>query len=170
MKLYHIRYTDIYIWILNSIQSLYDIHAETKSPTRAEYFRKCGLFTEVLFKVLAATLSLACMLYFLMPIYMYALEKQLVPLIPFYLPGIDENTIGGYSILMIFQTTIFLFGVPGFVACEFLLEIIIISSLIFGKLIALDTEHIDTDLKNGVTRNATYRLRNVLAMRQEMIE
>lgn len=170
VKIYHLQYADDYFWLLNFIQLLYDMHAKTTSPTRAEYLRKCGLFTEWLFKFLATMFTMACMLYFFMMIYMYAMENELVPLIPLYLPGVDENTIAGYSILMIYQATIFLFGIPGFVACEFLLEIIIISSLIFGKLIALDTEHVNNDLANGMTRNATYRLKNVLAMRQEMVE
>lgn len=168
--MYHIRYADDYLWILNSIQTLYVVHAKTESPTRAEYFRKCALFTEWLFKFLASMLIMASMLFILMPIYMYAVENDRILLMPFYLPGIDENTITGYTMTMAFQTSMLLFGIPGFLAFEFLLEIIILSSFIFGKLIALDTAHMNDDLKSKVIQNATHRLRNILMMRQEMIE
>lgn len=58
----------------------------------------------------------------------------------------------------------------GYIAFEFLLEIIMISSLMFGKLIAMDTERINDDLDNGMSTVATYRLRNVFLMHQEMDE
>lgn len=113
---------------------------------------------------------MASVFFFLMPIYMYVMENERIPLMPFYLPGIDETTISGYSVTMVYQSIIFLIGIPAFLAYEFLLEVMIMSSLIFGKLISLDTERINDDLKCGMICNATYRTRNILMMHQEMIE
>lgn len=105
-----------------------------------------------------------------MPIYVYVVENNLVPLMPIFLPGIDETTTSGYVQLMIIQLIQITVCVMGFLAFEFLLEIIIISSMIFGKLIALETELINNDLENGMILNATYRLKNILLMHQEMSE
>ena len=94
--MYQTRYVDDYMWILNFIQKLYNAHAKTECHDRAEYFRKFALFTEYLFKCLCIVLFSAIILYFLMPIYVYVVENKLIPLMPLYLPGIDETTISGY--------------------------------------------------------------------------
>lgn len=78
---------------------------------------------------------LAVVMFFCTPVYVYFTEKQLVPLIPQYVPGIDERTAVGYVILMAYHLIEFTLGMAGFIAFEFLLEIIIISSLMFGKLV-----------------------------------
>lgn len=169
-KLYQVRYGDDFVWILNFIQMLYDTNATTKSHARAEYFRKFGFFTEFLFKCVTTLVYLACISYFLTPIYVYVVQKERIPLIPLYVPGIDENTTIGYTVLMAFHLMLLFVGCAGFVAFEFLLEIIIISSLIFGKVIAMDTERINDDLENEMMADATFRLKNVLLMHQEMAE
>lgn len=168
--MYHIRYEEDYLWSLNFIQQLYNIHAKTASPARAEYFRKFAMFTEFLFKFLTFVLLMAVIFFFIVPIYVYATENRLVPLIPLYLPGIDETTNTGYMLLLLLHSTQTVMCVIGFVAFEFLLEIIVINSLIFGKLIALDTEMISNELENGMRHNAIYRLKNIFIMHQEMAE
>lgn len=168
--MYHIRYVDDFMWMLNFIQKLYDVHVKTESHARVEYFRKFGLFTEILFKYLAALVYLACIMYFLTPIYVYVMENKRIPFVPLYAPGIDENTTIGYTILMAYHLMLLFTGCAGFLAFEFLLEINIISSLMFGKLIAMDTEQINNDLDNEMMTDATYRLRNVFLMHQEMAE
>lgn len=78
--MYQLRYGDDFAWILNFIQMLYDENATTECQTRAEYFRKFGFFTEILFKLLAAVVYLACITYFLTPIYVYVVASERIPL------------------------------------------------------------------------------------------
>lgn len=77
---------------------------------------------------------LAVVMFFCTPVYVYFTENQLVPLIPQYVP-IDARTAVGYVILMAYHLIEFTLGMAGFIAFEFLLEIIIISSLMLGKLV-----------------------------------
>lgn len=168
--MYHIRYADDFIWILNFIQKLYTENANTKSHARAEYFRKFGLFTEILFKLIAMAIISICMMLFSSPIYAYFINDELVPFIPLYMPCMDETTLIGYTLLMIFQLFVFIIGNLFFLSFEFLLDVIVISSLIFGKLIALDTEQVNSDLKKKKFIDAKHRMRNVFLMHQEMSE
>lgn len=169
-KMFHIRYADEYLWSLNFIQKLYNVHAKTESHDRAKYFRKFAMCTEFLLKFFTCVVLLALLLPFLVPIYIYVMENKLVPVCPFYLPGIDENTTAGYIILLTFHLTACCIGIVGYAAFEFLLDTVVISSLIFGKLIATDTGLISNDLDNEKRRDAIYRLRNVFLMHQEMCE
>lgn len=147
---------------------MYNIHANTGSHARAEYFRKFAMFTEFLFKFLSFMLLVAVIFFFIVPVYVYVMENKLVPLIPLYMPGIDETTTTGYLLLLLLHSAQILMSVIGFLAFEFLLEIIVINSMIFGKLIALDTELINNDLENGMRHDAIYRLKNIFMMHQEM--
>lgn len=149
---------------------LYNANEITESHCRAEYFRKFGLFTELLFKFLTALVYLACITYFLTPIYVYLMDGERNSLFPLYAPGIDENTTIGYAILMVFHLMLLFVGCASCVAFEFLLEIIIISSLIFGKLIAMDSEQINANLENEKLIDAMHRLKSTLLMHQEMAE
>lgn len=168
--MYHIRYADDFVWILNFIQLLYNVHAKTECHVRAAYFRKFAMFTELLFKFLAAMVSCSLIVFLIAPVYIYFAEKKLVPIVPIFIPGVDENTTVGYCILMTFHLMLFMLGLVGYLAFEFLLEIITISSLIFGKLISMDTERINDDLDNELLTDAVHRLRNVILMHQEMSE
>lgn len=168
--MFHIRYADDILWILNYIQKLYNANAETKSQTRAEYFNHFGLFTEILFGLLTCGIILICIMLCSAPIYAYFMDGELVPFLPIFMPCMDETTPIGYAMLMIFQLFVFLVGNSFFLSFEFLLDVMVISSLIFGKLIALDTEQINNDLKRKMFNDAKFRLRNIFLMHREMSE
>lgn len=167
-KIYHVRYYEDYVWCLNFIQKLYNVHANARSRARTEYIQKCAIFTEFLFKFILVVVLLALLVYFLYPLYVYVTKNKLIPLGPLYLPGIDETTTTGYLILFMFHCALIYVALVGFSAFELLMEIIVISSLIFGKLIAIDTELISNDLIDERRRDAIHRLSNLFLMHQEM--
>lgn len=171
IKLYHIRYVDDLQWIIRFIQNLYKIHSKSKSKERIEYFTNFAFATEVLFKIMTTLYILSVFTFFPYPIYMYFFESQIVTIIPVYLPGIDEKTLVGYIIQNSFQIIIVSLATLGILACDFFMAIIIISSLIFAKLISLDMEQIEKDLQleNSIT-TVRGRFRNIVLMHQEMFK
>lgn len=78
-----------------------------------------------------------------------------MPIMPLYLPLIDESTCIGYIALNVYQ---FLF--------------IIISSLIFAKLIGRELQQINVDLRDDECNMLMVlgRLTNIFLMHQEMGE
>lgn len=96
--------------------------------------------------------------------------NELVPIFPLFIPGIDEETSLGFSILCVYHITCLIVAVMGFSGQEFFTTIIIISSLIFSKLISLDLKQINIDLQEdgaGMLQ-VKGRLRNVFLMHQKV--
>lgn len=170
--MYHIRYASDLVWMITSIQKLYKVHVNTESKMRADFLRKCAFVTEIGFKLMFGTYTLAIFAFFMLPIIVYVFTGELLPIAPIYMPGIDENTVTGYCTLLVAHTSIFFVAVIGFIATEFLLAVVIMSTMVFGKLIAADMQLINDDLEQAKPNvwHARLRLRNVLLMHQEMCE
>lgn len=168
-KIYQVLLHDDYFWMLNTVQKLYDAHIKTKCPVRSKYFQQFGLITEYMFIFWLVAYSMSIPLVFSLVIYVYAVDDKLIPLLPFYLPFIDENTFIGYiSLFMLHITSIFT-ALMGFVTIEFLLTVMVVSSLIFSILISLDIRKTDDELQL-TDSTAKFRLWNIILMHQELSE
>lgn len=168
--MYHIQYIDDLQWIIRKIQNLYKVHITTTSPDRIGYFRNFALFTEILFKVMSILYFPPILVFMSYPIYVYVTTNQLVPIIPLYVPMIDETTIVGFIILAIYHIINIILGTLGLIAIDYFMAIVITSSLIFAKLISADLQQINCDLMENDSRlmAAKARFRNIFWMHQEM--
>lgn len=171
-KLYHIRYANDLVWMITTVQNLYKVHTHTESHSRAKFMQQCAFITEIVFKLMTSTYILAVFAFFMLPIFVYVVTGELIPIAPIYMPGIDENTVNGYVLLVVMHTSFFFIAVLGFIATEFFLAIVIMSTMIFGKLIAADMKLINDDVEQAQPNilHARLRLKNVLLMHQEMCE
>lgn len=158
--------------MITSIQKLYKVHINTEYRTRLEFLNKCAFITEIVFQLMCSTYILAILAFFMLPIVVYVFTGELIPIAPIYFPGIDENTVIGYVLLLFYHTSCFIVADFGFIATEFLLAIVIMSTMLFGKLIAADMQLINDDLEQAKPNilHARLRLKNVLMMHQEMCE
>lgn len=158
--------------MITTIQNLYNVHTDTESRTRAKFMHQCAFVTEIVFRLMFSTYILAIFAFFMLPIFVYLVTGELIPIAPIYIPGIDENSVSGYVSLLGFHTSLFFVAVLGFIATEFLLAIVIMSTMIFGKLIAADMKLINDDLEQEKPNvlHARLRLKNLLLMHQEMCE
>lgn len=171
-NVYTVRYSDDFYWTIHFIKDLYKSQISSTSRNRLVYFQNFAIFTEYFFIATIATFFLATFTFCLYPIYLYLGQGELAPIIPLYLPGIDETTASGFATLTIYHFTICVIAVIGFPSIEFFTSITIISSLIFGKLISSDLHQINNELNEFDSEMLTVvgRLRNVLLMHQEMGE
>lgn len=171
IKLYHIRYVDDLQWILRFVQKFYKIHVKTGSAERIQYFNTFAMATEYLFIVMTTLYLLSVFTFFPYPVYMYLFENEVVTIVPIYLPFIDHTQFVGYCIVGAFHITLFIFATLGILACDFFMAIVIISTLIFSKLISLDLQQTDIDCaQKSAEITVKGRFRNVLLMHQEMIK
>lgn len=169
IKIYHIRYVDDLQWIIRFVQRLYKIHSTIKTKKRIEYFNNFAFATEMIFKVMSTLYLLSVFTFFPYPLYMYYFENEVVTMIPIYMPFVDEKTFTGYIIVSGYQITIFVIATLGVLACDSFMAIIIVSTLIFAKLIKFDMEQINDDLlEKDSTITVKARFRNILLMHQEM--
>lgn len=168
--MYHVHYADELQRIYHTIRKLYKTHITNESRERIEYFRMFAFITETLFKLMTTVYMLSGFLFFPYPLYMYYMKNEIVPLMNLYIPYIDVKTFTGYislaasHIFYIFSAT---FGIS---ACDFSMSIAIISPIIFSKLISIDLQQLNVDLKENVSVvNVRSRFRNIL-MHQELDE
>lgn len=169
--MYNIQYVDNIQWVIYFIRDIYKEHITTESVERAEYFRKFALFTEYFFKFLVLMYFSLIFVVLTYPGFMYFTQHELVPIMPLYIPGIDENTIIGYIIITIYHLTMITLASVGIAATDFFLAIVIISSLIFAKLIWLEMQQIHTDLDEKSSElSLKVHFRNILRMHKEMCE
>lgn len=170
IKIYHIRYVDDLQWIVRCIQDLYKVHSKSRSKKRIKYFQNCVFVTEMIFKVMSTLYLLSVFTFFPYPLYMYYFEHEVVTIIPIHIPFVDDTTFVGYIIVSAYQIILFVLATTGVLACDSYMAIIIVSTLIFAKLIAFDMEQIDDDLllKDPMI-TVRSRFRNILLMHQETI-
>lgn len=170
VKLYHIRYVEDFQWLINFIQNLYKIHIKTKSKERLEYFQMFSVNTEILFKMILILYVLSTFTFLPYPIYMYLFKNEIVTMLPLHMPGVDETTFAGYISLSAYHFVSLFLATLGVCACDFFVAIMIVSTLIFAKIITLEMSHIDGDLEEkDSTSIVRGRFRNILLMHQEMI-
>lgn len=171
-KLLNSEYSGDFHYAVCKIQDLYKINAKSKSRELAQYFEKFATFTEFLFKSMIIVFVLGPFLFMLFPIYKYFTDGELIPIMPLFAPFIDEKTCIGYIVLNLYLLLISVTGITCLVALEFLMAIIIISSLIFAKLIGRQLQQMNFDLADSDCKMSTIkgRLRNIFLMHQEMGE
>lgn len=153
------------------LQRLFKVHIASKSGDRVNYLGKFAFGFEILFIALFTIVTLVIIPFFVYPFYVYHTENKLISIMPMFIWGIDETEPFGYTILAIAHTIIIMSGVVGLLACDYFLAVMIISPLMFAKLIALEIDEIHSDMHETETAsNVSARFRNVLQMHQEVIE
>lgn len=126
--------------------------------------------TEILFKMILILYVLSTFTFLPYPIYMYLFKNEIVTMLPLYMPGVDETTFAGYISLSAYHFVSLFLATLGVCACDFFVAIMIVSTLIFAKIITLEMSHIDDDLEEeDSTSIVRGRFRNILLMHQEMI-
>lgn len=168
--MYHITYEDDLKWIIHFVSSLYKDNMKAKSPERIKFFDNFALATEILFKAMFAIYALSVFPFFAYPVYMYCFKNELVPILQLHFPFVDHSTPAGYIFLTIQQILAFFCCVVGLLAVDFFMTIIMMSTLIFAKLIAFEMEQICVDLqvRNSV-RIVKVRFKNLILMHQELM-
>lgn len=158
-------------WVLSSIRALYEVHITTESSERLQYFRTFARVTEYIFMFIAFFYVSTVMSILCMPIFVYFTQHEVTPIMPLYIPGIDEKTTIGYIILAIYHLHLNFLSLVGVFATDYFLIVVIVSSLIFAKLITLEIQQIHCELDEKCsTRTIRIRFRNILLMHRELDE
>lgn len=128
------------------------------------------MLMEILFKVVLFAYFLPFFAFLAYPILVYLTTGQVVPILPVYLPMIDDTTYVGLLINTAFHLSLMVVAAVGFTAMDYFIAVGITSSLIFAKLISLDLQQINFDLIDSEMMTAKARFWNVLLMHREMSE
>lgn len=171
VKMYTTYQIDDYQWVIKCVQHLYQVHITTQSPQRREYFHQFSLSIEMLFKAIFILYAMSTFQFILFPLFVYVTRNELVLPLPMYIWRINEETTSGYIILTIMHIFLMVLCFVGLLAFDYILSVVIISSLMFAKLICWEMTEIDIDLQESATKwRISGRLRNILEMHRELFE
>lgn len=98
--MYALRYFGhVMIAYLDKIVSIYAANIKDIGRERSLILRKFSTASEILLKCGVVVYLLAGCFYLLNPIYLYYTKNEIVPLLPLYMPFIDESTKSGFILL-----------------------------------------------------------------------
>lgn len=135
-------------------------------------FNRFALLTEIILKFGAFLYFSSGIAVFFYPLYMYIFHGELVTLNPTYLPGIDEKTVKGYIMIMIYQTILETVAVIGATASDCLFTMLIANTPVLSLLIEMEVEQLNEALTSDKVDKLLVktRFRNMLLMHREMTE
>lgn len=168
--MYSVRYEVQLRWMVNYLLKVYKANIDTKPANRRELFDTFSTYTELSFKIGLFLYFLSILSYFVYPIYMYVFESKIVTIIPSYIPGVNENTYGGYAVLSIYHIVLLVLALFGTTASDFLYVMLIINTPVLAVLLSYEVtelNHILTQKKID-ENDMKHRVQNIILMHREI--
>lgn len=158
--------------MINYLHSIYKVNATTKNRQRAALFDRFAEYTEIIFICGVIVYSSCVIIYLLYPIYMYLFKGKIVPLLPTYFPGIDENTTGGFIALFCYHLLLLMLSSVGISSSDLLFTMLIANTPVMAILIEMEVEQLNDALTSQKVDKLLVesKLKNVLLMHREMTE
>lgn len=172
MKVYSIREGNIIVSLINRLIDIYKVNSNVVVYDRQQMLEQYVTFTEYLFKIGFSFYALSTMGYFLFPLYFYKTRNEINPLVPSYLPGVDENTKIGFIILFIFHLNIIAFGFIGSSCTDFNFTMIIVNVPVLANIIGDNIKELNYMLREQQPKRVMIKakFRNMLLQHQEFLK
>lgn len=170
MKIYITRYNKEIVSLVDKIIDVYRQNSHSNVHKRYMLMNRFCNHTEMIFKLGSALYSLSVISYFLYPIYIYVLDREYMVLLPLYLPGVNEQSISGYTVLITFHIFLLIFGFVGSCASDFLFTMIIINARVMSNILRDNVNELNEILatKNYEKVTMKMKLKNIFLIHQEM--
>lgn len=172
VKVFSVKYSDEITWMINKLHDVYKVNATTKDYNRRTLFDRFAFYTEMVFKCGTSLYFLSALSYFVYPIYVYSIKREIITLMPTYLPGIDEGTATGFVIVTCYHIVLLSVAFVSASACDFLFTMLIANTPIMANLIQMEVQQLN-DILTSPKIDAPLlntKLRNILLMHREMTE
>lgn len=172
VKVFSVKYSEEITWMINTMHDVYKVNVKTSVFRRKALFDRFAFYTEIVFKCGTILYGLSVLSYFAYPLYMYLMEKKIVTVMPTYIPGIDEDSVGGFVITTGYHIIVLAFGMIAASACDFLFMMIIVNIPVMAELIKMEVQQLNEILTSEKVDMSLmrYKLRNILLMHREMTE
>lgn len=171
-KILLVQHAPLIIRLFDQLVDIFGANDKHPSYKRVKTLHRFVIFTENVLKYGIIAYVLALLSYFAYPIYMYLHANEIVACLPVYIPYVDETTILGYAILIVFHVISMLLAFFGSTCCDFTFTLIIMNvpamAYLFGATIDELNEQLMAPKRAWSVIKA--RLRNILLQRQEVVE
>lgn len=172
MKMYSVKYGRIIVDLMNNIIDIYAANAKAPSRNRLKLIQKYAIITEIVIKGGITVYTFAGLFYLINPFYSYYWRNELVPLIPLYLPYIDENTTIGFSFLTAMHAIYLFLAVIGTACTDFMFVMMVVNMPLLSNIFRDNINEL-----NGILREenvneplAKAKFKNILLLHREFTE
>lgn len=142
------RYAREYNNIIRKIVGVYEANAKTTSRKRALLMQKMSLISRTIFIGGAIAYIFCIILHFLNPIYGYFWQNEFKALFPLYIAFIDENSVGGFIILVSIQTVQLIISIAAFTAVDYSFMTIAANCWIYSSIFEDNANELNEVLQN----------------------
>lgn len=163
---------------MDKIIEVYAANSIGVSRKRFKFLQLLSTITELLLKVGFAGGCACGMVFILNPIFSYVWLHEMKPMLPVFMPFIDENTQSGFIQLTLIHTIFIVTGVIGTASVDFLVFMTVLNIPIFSTIFndnvqeLNDILHAENDDGNGPDKSVLIKakLRNLIFMFGEICE
>lgn len=151
------------------IDQLFKLNLKTRLIARQNLFQRFANYTFYLVLLGIVIYSLSILPYLVYPVAIYYIEGKLVPIVPIFIPGIDEETVSGFLILSAIHIFIIFAAAFGMASVDIFYAILLVNVPIMARLIEIEC----TDLNNMLREKSNnsilwkHRFKNILIMHLE---
>lgn len=128
------RYVHIIKSIVNRIVAIYEVNADTELRKRALLLEKMSRISEMTLIGGSIVYTIGGVLHIINPIYGYYWQHKFKPLIPLYVPFVDETAADGFAILLTIQTIEIIVATMASICADFPFMIVIMNVWIFSTI------------------------------------
>lgn len=158
--------------MVDKIINVYAVNAKTLSRKRFKLLQMLSKITELFLKFGIIGGSCCGMFFIVNPFITYVWLNEMKPMIPIYMPFIDENTMDGFLLLTLIQTVFIVTGVIGTVSVDFLIFMIVLNVPIFSNIFSDNVTELNAILSGDDDEDKQtlikMKLRNLFFMYDEI--
>lgn len=170
--MYCMKYSNLLVDLMNKEVDVYEANSNNVSSKRAILAHQLSTICEWIFKCGLALYACAGMFYLVNPLYSYFWLNEIVPVMPIFMPFIDENTQTGFVQLTIIHLVFITTSVIGSGASDFMFILLIFNMIFLARILTDNANELNAILrKDKVDRRvAKAKLVNILLMHREIFE
>lgn len=171
-KMTSVMYGKVLVTAMDQITFIYAANAKTTDRKRLMLLSNFSLITEIVLKAGSALYCCAGLFYILNPFYSYYFKNELIPLIPLYIPFIDEETKTGFITLCGIHFGFMILTVMATACTDFMFVMIIVNIPVLSTIFCDNVRELNDILKNKNVDvpAAKGKLRNILLMHRDIWE
>ena len=117
--MYSVRYADIVVNLVNKLVDIFKVNSSVKAHGRQEMLERYLTFTEYLFKIGIPLYFISTIGYFIYPAYRFIYFRDIIPILPTYLPFVDFHSYAGFIVHLIAHLHFVILAVLGSSCSDF---------------------------------------------------
>lgn len=158
--------------LINGLLAIFKANQIYPSYERLRLLQRYIILTEYVFKYGIVVYALAMIAYIIRPLAIYLFTREIVVILPMALPFVDDQTMSGYVILLIFHASSVVFSGIGSICIDYAFAMIIMNVHALPNLFDVSVKELNVEMNEKTTDVTVIKahFRNILLQRREYTE